>query len=677
MQLAANGGDLTETVGGSSGSVLATTLQATATGAVTLDSGTNAVGTLGASSVGGNFILVDSAALDVAVALSGTTLALSAPTLTIAAGGGLSANTIELRADKYDLLAAVDATNLVGIGLFTPAVRSPSAAPVIFPALAKSPPARWRSAAWTASRPTRTSPSWTSTRRPTSPRSPGAWPVLDRRIGQTAAFSATHLYGAAGSVNLTQSNAIGTLDNFSASAGSLVLASTGALTVDGNVSGSTGVTLSADGITQTGGTISAASGDVTLASSLGIAFGGLLSAAGGTVALNATGGDVAETAGASHGTITATSVTGSASGNVTLDATTNDFATLSALTATTGAITVDDAANLSVTGAVQADLLVGIAVAGAGNTLGLAGDITGSAVTLSAPGGITQTSGSVTANTGDIGLAASGGGISLGGTLDAAGTITLTAGAGNITEATAAALFATALTGSASGRIALNGTANGFGTLTGLAANGGALSLVDAQALDVTGALSASTSVAVTVTGAGNALTLGADITGTTVSLTVDGDITQPTGGIIATSLSGSAAGAVTLDSATNDFGTLAGFAANSLSIDDTASLIVSGAVTVTNAALIEAVGAGNTLGLQADITAGSVTLNAPGEITPDLRHGARHRRRRRPEFQRRGDRVRRHLVGHRRHGFADRGRRRRNGNGWRFHHRCPCWHRP
>ena len=114
-----------------SGAVTATTLSGSATpgggqpGRVML-AGNNQVGTITSLSAGGDFVLQDNAALVVDGPLTaGSTLALRAPGLIVAATGQPGAatiaagGTIDLASDKFDFAGGVATAGLVGLDLYT------------------------------------------------------------------------------------------------------------------------------------------------------------------------------------------------------------------------------------------------------------------------------------------------------------------------------------------------------------------------------------------------------------------------------------------------------------------------------------------------------------------------------------------------------------------------------
>ncbi|MEJ0046309.1 MAG: filamentous hemagglutinin N-terminal domain-containing protein [Rhodospirillales bacterium] len=521
-----------------SGAFAATSLTGSAAGAVTLQSAGNTLTTLGAFTSGDRFFLADSQALTVNAAVTAAAgFALIAPTLTVTAAGNAKGSAVLLVADKITLSGGVTATGnglmainrltagTLEIGGATPTITAADLENIVSGTLALGTINGSQVAPQTTEIDFDANVDFTGKVGTLGLFATGL--VTDASGGEKVG----HLYGTVGTATLTGADTVATLDHFSTTVGTLQFADSSALTIAGDVTGATGVVISAAGLSQTAGTVAATSGALTLTSSAALAIGGTLDAA--TVKLSATGGDITES-----GAVTATSLSGSASGAVTLDSASNSVATLTALAATADAVTFDDAHSLVVTGPVTAGAGVTLAVTGTGNSLGLAADLTGSDVTLTAAGSISQASGVVTANTTTIALASTGGGLSIGGTLDATTSLSLAAGGGAIVETvggTSGAVTATSLSGSASGSVTLDSAANAFGTLAGFGGTSGALTIEDAASLLITAAINRTGAVDITITGPAHTLGLAANITGSSVTLTAPGAITQTSGVVTAT----------------------------------------------------------------------------------------------------------------------------------------------
>ncbi len=183
--------------------------------------------------------------------------------------------------------------------------------------------------------------------------------------------------------------------------------------------------------------------------------------------------------------------------------------------------------------------------------------------------------------------------------------------AGTIAEAAAGTVTAATLTGSSAGNatfgLAGNVIANlgAFATTTG-GANGN-FTLVDAQALAITGPV---------ITGTG------------TVSLTVAGGITEVAGGTVtAGTLTGSAAGDATFAQPGNMVANLGAFAANNFTLVDGQALNVAGPVNVgagtvnlTVAGTIsEGAGGSVTAGLLTGSSGGNAIFGQPGNLVTNL----------------------------------------------------------
>ena len=135
------------------------------------------------------------------------------------------------------------------------------------------------------------------------------------------------------------------------------------------------------------------------------------------------------------------------------------------------------------------------------------------------------------------------GGLETGVATTADATIT---SAGSITEAAGAAITADFLSVTSLGGATLDGP-NNVVTLDALNAGSGLFSFTNNGPLTVSSASSAGDLTLTTTGGGGSTLTLDGDVTGGLVTLTSSGPISQTTGFIAATTLTGSAGGAVSL----------------------------------------------------------------------------------------------------------------------------------
>ncbi|WP_343883867.1 filamentous hemagglutinin N-terminal domain-containing protein, partial [Rhodanobacter caeni] len=445
-------------------------------------------------------------------------------------------------------------------------------------------------------------------------------------------------------------------------AGNITLSATGALTQG------TGSSLTSNGgdISLTGsamslsGTLDASNSDTTGDVSLASTAGGLSvqDITGDTVSLNATGGGITQT----DGLITAATLTGSATGDVTLNRSTNAIATLDDFSAAN--IWVANSTGLTLAGNIVAGDAAGTPVVPGNITLSAGGVITQNAGTslVSNGGDISLTGNAVTLSgtldasnpdiTGDVTLTSGGGGLSV---QDITGdTVTMNATGGGITQ-TDGVITAATLTGSAAGDATLNRSTNviakldGFSaanislanstalTLAGnivagdagatpavagnitlsaggvitqdagssLASNGGDIS-VTGSAVTLNGTLDASnpdTTGDVSLTSSAGGLSVQ-DITGDTVTMNATGGgITQTDGLITAAVLTGSASGDLTLNRSTNVIAALDDFSA--------ANIWVANSTLLTIAGNIVAGDAGGT-----PVVPGNITLSSGGVIT-------------------------------------------------------------
>ena len=291
---------------------------------------------------------------------------------------------------------------------------------------------------------------------------------------------------------------------------------------------------------------------------------------GGTVTL-ASAATITETG----GVINATTLTGSSHGATTLNGA-NVFTNLGAFTTNgNNAFALTDAHDLTVTGAVNAGTAgLTLTTTGAGSDIIVNNMLTGGTVMLASAATISETGGVINATT---------------------------------------------LTGSSHGATTLNG-ANVFTNLGAFTTNGNnAFSLTDAHSLNVSGAVNAGTAgLTLATTGGTNAMTLAANLTGGTVTLSSAGTINQTAGVITATTLTGISHGATTLKDANivTNLGTFTTSGNNAFALTDAHSLNVSGVVNAGTAGLtLATTGGTNAMTLAASLAGGTVTLSSAGTI--------------------------------------------------------------
>ncbi|KRA30305.1 hypothetical protein ASD68_15830 [Rhodanobacter sp. Root627] len=495
-------------------------------------------------------------------------------------------------------------------------------------------------------------------------------------IGQTSGvITAGTLTGSStGATTLGEANQIGTLGDFSAA--SLSLTNSTALTIAGNiVAGDAGdpvgppvvlptggsITLSSGGIiTQdAGSSISSNGGDISLTGSA-VALSGTLDASnsdttgdvtltstagglsveditGDTVTLEATGGGITQT----DGVITAATLTGSTTGDATLNRSTNviakldDFSAASLLLANNTALTIAGnvvAGDATGTPVVPGNITLssgGVITQEAGSSLSSNGgdiSITGSAT---GPGSTLILDGTLDAGTGGVSLTTDAGDLSLGGAVTGA-TVTLTAnGVDGAIKQTAGSITATggnvtlnSAGGTQLGKIEAGSLTVTAGGITQLSGAGDALLVSGTSSFDAgahaitldntsnhfTGAVSLTNSDAnaVTLNNGGNALVLG-DVQVGSGTLTVSGvGITQATGSTITQAASAGAvqfnagAGVLQLDKANTFTGavSLANSDANAVTLNNGADALVlgdvhvgSGTLTVSGVGITQATG--------------------------------------------------------------------------------------
>ena len=413
------------------------------------------------------------------------------------------------------------------------------------------------------------------------------------------------LTGSAGSVGLVSTaNTIATLGSFSTGAGAFAL-------TDGSALAQTG--------TLTGGSVTLID---TNAGGSALALGGTTNAA--TLSVTVSGG-VTEAAGA---VVNVQTLTGSA-GSVGLVSTANTIVTLGSFSTGAGAFALTDAAALTQTGTLAGGAVTLIDSNAGASALALGGTTNAATLSLTVSGGVTESAGAVvnvpslTGSAGSVGLvstantigtlgsfatgsgafaltdaaaltqtgtltggsvtlidtAATGSALAFNGTTNAT-VLSLTI-SGGVTEAAGAVVNTPSLSGSA-GSVALGSTANTIGTLGSFATGAGSFTLSDAAALTQAGTLTGG-AVALTVTNTGpSALAFTGTTNATTLSLTAAGGVTEAAGAVLNTpTLSGSAA-SVSLGSTVNTIGTLGSFATGSgaFALTDAAALTQTGTLT-------------------------------------------------------------------------------------------------
>jgi filamentous hemagglutinin family protein len=381
----------------------------------------------------------------------------------------------------------------------------------------------------------------------------------------------------------------------------LRLSATGNIAVDAGISNAGVISLGSGGTITLASVISGASG-VTLNSVGSLDIDKKISSSAGVVTLTS-GGTIAETG---SGVIDAKALTGSSVGGATLNGA-NMIGTLDGFTNSgAGGFTFSDGEGLNVADAVNA---------GTGN-LSLTDN---SGMSINAP--INALTGNISLN----GATSIGGSVTAGGTLTitgvesifapifSTGTLTLTGGAINIqagvTSGGTVVLTSTStVTESGTGFISaatLSGSSTGGATLTGAnqianfdftPGGGGNFSLTD-----------------------DSNLTIGSTIQAGTATLVDTGSITESTGAIDATTLTGSSAGGAALNGA-NLIGTLGAFTnsgAGGFALTDGEKLDVGGAVDAgTGNLALTTTGTGSNIGVNQTITAGgTVVLNSSGVI--------------------------------------------------------------
>jgi len=339
------------------------------------------------------------------------------------------------------------------------------------------------------------------------------------------------------------------------------------------------------------------------------------------------------------GSITAGTLTGTAADNVTLDQSGNEISTLGSFSSAD--FSLADAELLNLAGPVSA---TDVSLSASG--IDFKGDVTAADLSLESLGGITQDSGTITAGTltgtaadnvaldqgsneittlgsfssadfsladaellnvagplsaTDVSLSANG--IDFEGDVSA-GTLAL-ASLGSIRQ-DGGAINAGTLTGTAADNVTLDQGGNEIDTLGSFTSAD--FSLSDAQALNVAGPLSA-TDISLNAA----LIDFEGDVAAANLSVASLGDITQNGGTITAGTLTGMAAGNVTLDQSGNEISAVRSFTSAGFSLVDAETLNIAGplqaGVVSLSAPLID---------FEGDVVAGDLNLVSSGSIRQD-----------------------------------------------------------
>ena len=430
-----------------SGGITASSLTGSAGGSVSLTGTANSIADLGGFTSVGGFALWDAPSVTVTGAVTnsgGGALLLHAKTIDVAASPGALTNTggtIALAADTLTLTGAVSTgahEGLIGITLIDAGTLTITAGGL--PTVTTGTLSIGSLDGVTASG------SVTGIILDSAPSGPDTLAVFTSgALKAVAGISVGTLTGSVGTASFAGTDTITTLRNFAVTGGGLTFSN---------------------------------SKDLNLAGSIGLA-----GAADLTVA-----GDLTERAGGAYsGALTATSLTGSASGLIDLGNSANAFGTVNALTATAGPMTLADGVPLSINGSLFSGGALSLASTGAigegaggrftattltasaGGSLSLTGsnafgalgntqaagaitiadtaaltvaagaDVTGGSVSLSSAHNLTQLAGTgaggtITATSGGISLTSTGGNVGFGGTLAATQFVQFVALTGTVTE---------------------------------------------------------------------------------------------------------------------------------------------------------------------------------------------------------------------------------------------------
>ena len=353
-----------------------------------------------------------------------------------------------------------------------------------------------------------------------------------------------------------------------------------ALTAAANASGN--LTITTAGALTSGGTLAGA--NIALSGSAGIALGHNVTTLG-TLQLTTANSAIDQTGGA----ITAGGLTTAFAGNgdITLNRAGNDFSDAAGVSASGGAVRLQDANDLriaSLTNGANKDLSL---TAGLGIT-GLSGNIdTGSAdLTIAAGAGFT-TFGTLRGT--NVTLGGGTGGVSIGDNVTALGNLTLNATNASVTQ-TAGTIAAAGTTAASAGTgsISLALAGNDFGTL---AASGSSVSVRDANGLAL-GPIATTTLTVDSSAGNGAITQTGASVVGGTTTIAAG-------------------TGSVSLTQAGNDFASI-GIAGGAVAVTDGNALALN-TISASSLTINTSVGNGNVTQNAAATVSGATAVNAGG----------------------------------------------------------------
>jgi hypothetical protein len=478
-------------------------------------------------------------------------------------------------------------------------------------------------------------------------------------ITQASSAGAVTFNAGAGVITLTQSNDFTGAVTLNSTGATVAITDTNAIDFGASTLGSGSFTVTAVGITQTGAITQASSaGTVTFNAGAGVIT--LANASNdftGSVALNSTGATVAITdtnalalaspnLGANTGitAIAGTTLTlpafnfSTGTGNIDFQSASGTLATNGTLTSSSGTVSLKGSAGVTV-GHNITTTSGSVSVIGAGINLtsGNTIDAGSSTITLDGKDGAITLTGALTTtnNTSAAIVIQNASTVSLGDiTTGATGFVTLGgATTDNLTGAvTQTGVITTGtLVGNTAGDVTLLGanTITNLGTFTSTGTGG--FSLNDLGGLTVSGNVN-NTSGAVSIVTTVSPLTISADITATSQSLTLTGvGINQTTGTILAAGLTVNAgAGSIALNQANNNFTgsvSLNNSGANNVAITDVnaidfgTSTLGTGTLTVTAVGITQSGGAITAAGTSSfNAGTGVITLTQSNDFTGSVR---------------------------------------------------------